>query len=104
MTISDFQWLCAWALVEQEILSHGTVLRASKLPLPRESVMKKCRKCKREHYNHCIDCSYRNGGRLVERREWHEDTVSGFSRMMARDEMAETLGWMRGYNNPNLRR
>jgi len=90
--------------VEQEILTFRTVVRIGPIAMPKELVMKKCRKCKREYYNDCIDCSYRNGGTLRERGEWNEDTLHGFSRMMARDEMAETLGWMRDYNNPNLRR
>lgn len=103
MTKLDWQWLCAWALVFKKKLKPRTVARLSELPFPKEMVMFKCGKCKSLYHDICIDCSYRNGGTLRERGEWNEDTLHGFSRMMARDEMAETLSWMRGYNNPNLR-
>lgn len=76
----------------------------TKLDFGKEAVMLRCRSCKAIYHDICVDCTYRKGGKIVEDRERYEDTLSGFCKMMARDTMAETLQWMRSYNNPNLRR
>ena len=102
MTKIDFEWLCAWALVFKKKLKPLTVARLSSLPFPKEMVMKRC-KLGHSYRDVCVDCRYRNGGRLSEAQERHEDTLSGFSRLMSRGEMEDALNWMRGYQNPNKR-
>ncbi len=73
MSVTDWEWIVAWALLHAGLISKRH-LRDAPLNLGREFVMRRCSKCGGEYYSDCIPCTFRNGGAIHD-EAYHEDDL-----------------------------
>jgi hypothetical protein len=94
MTHIEWEWIFAHALfaagkIHRNCLIHDTLLNFG------DAIMRKCKTCGRPFYGSCIDCSFRNGGKIVEDRETQSDLLHEMHMNLHRDYLENALEWMR---------
>jgi hypothetical protein len=92
----EAEWIVALAIVNAGIRPSSYVVKECPLNVGHDVLMKRCKKCGREYYADCIDCSFRQGGKIVD-EERHEPDLCEQMASLTTDagyRLANALHWM----------